>query len=127
VNWLPQVQDATRESVLRDLKDWFSIIKEEAHKVGKLALELTEKRLKKANQVMSSSESLHTSSRNVNLTASMEMVMNEDYNLDGVEVDETQIDFTPLFQCIHIHDVLGKRVQLKLEFDESRRVFDDVM
>ena len=38
------------------------------------------------------------------------------------ELDSAQIDFTPLFQCIHIHDVLNKRVQLKLEFDESRRV-----
>ena len=38
------------------------------------------------------------------------------------DLDSAQIDFTPLFQCIHIHDVLNKRVQLKLEFDESRRV-----
>jgi hypothetical protein len=39
-----------------------------------------------------------------------------------VDLDSAKIDFTPLFNCIHIHDVLNKRVQLKLEFDESRRV-----
>ena len=40
----------------------------------------------------------------------------------GLDTESAELDFTAIFQCIHIHDVLGKRVQLKLEFDESRRV-----
>lgn len=41
--------------------------------------------------------------------------------------DEVQIDFTPLYQCIHIHDVLGKRAQLKVEFEENRRLQADLV
>lgn len=44
-----------------------------------------------------------------------------------IDIDEAEVDFTPLFQCIHIHEVLGKRVQLKLEFDESRRLQAEVI
>lgn len=40
----------------------------------------------------------------------------------ALDNESAELDFTAIFQCIHIHDVLGKRVQLKLEFDESRRV-----
>jgi exocyst complex component 6 len=127
IEWLPQVQDAIRESVLRDLKDWFSIIKDGAYKIGKLAVELTFLRQEKAVEIMDTPQTMQTGSRNLNLATSMEIAMNEEYNLDEIEADDSQIDFTPLFQCIHIHEVLNKRVQLKLEFDESRRLQAEVI
>lgn len=34
---------------------------------------------------------------------------------------DAHIDFTPLHQCLHIHNVLGKRNLLKLVYDENRR------
>jgi hypothetical protein len=109
------------------LKDWFEVIKNGAHEIGKMAVELSFLRQEKANEILNSQQSIHTSNRVLNVTASMEMAMNEDYNLDNVDADDAQIDFTPLFQCIHIHDVLNKRVQLKLEFDESRRLQAEVI
>lgn len=49
-------------------------------------------------------------------------VLNYDNTVKEIESGSSQMDFAPLFQCIHIHDILNKRIQLKLEFDECRRV-----
>ncbi|KAI8901178.1 exocyst complex subunit Sec15-like-domain-containing protein [Globomyces pollinis-pini] len=122
INWLPEVQETIRDAVMRDLKEWFIIVKTGAHKIGKLALELTNIRQTKANELLASKSSLCASSHSLNLHASVEMAVNEEYDLDALDTDSAQLDFTPLFQCIHIHEVLGKRAQLKLEFDESRKL-----
>ncbi|KAJ2997826.1 hypothetical protein HDV02_005096 [Globomyces sp. JEL0801] len=119
INWLPEVQETIRDAVMRDLKE---CVKTGAHKIGKLALELTNIRQTKANELLASKSSLCASSHSLNLHASVEMAVNEEYDLDALDTDSAQLDFTPLFQCIHIHEVLGKRAQLKLEFDESRKL-----
>ena len=49
--------------------------------------------------------------------------MNEEYNEPIIEgVNDVKIDFTPLYQCLHIHEVLGKISELKDKFDENRNV-----
>lgn len=35
--------------------------------------------------------------------------------------DEVRIDFEPLYQCIHIHDVLDLREELQRNYQEDRR------
>ncbi|KAJ3373508.1 hypothetical protein HDU91_006451 [Kappamyces sp. JEL0680] len=126
-SWLPQLQDAIRDAVLVDLKAWFTIIKEGAPKIGKLALELTMLRQEKANEIMHSKVSSLGSVKSLNHAASMDLIMNEEFDTNGLDTDSAEMDFTSLFQCIHIHEVLGKRVQLKLEFDESRRLQAEVI
>ncbi|KAJ3271937.1 hypothetical protein HDV01_006071 [Terramyces sp. JEL0728] len=126
ISWLPQVQDAIREAVLYDLKDWFTMVKDGAIKIGKLALDLTNMRQEKANEILNSKGSL-LSAKSSNMSASIDMAMNEEYDMSNIDTESSQLDFTPLLQCIHIHDVLGKRVQLKLEFDESRKLQSEVI
>ena len=36
-------------------------------------------------------------------------------------LDEVNIDFKPLFRCLHIHDSLGKRAEFRLSYEEDRR------
>ena len=88
-------------------------IKEGAFNIGKLAFHL------------STAAALQSPGEVEEVASPMRIAPKMDELLDQKEreLDSAQIDFTPLFQCIHIHDVLNKRVQLKLEFDESRRVF----
>ena len=38
---------------------------------------------------------------------------------------ESRVDFTPLHQCLHIHDYLGKKALLKTIYDENRRLQAD--
>jgi hypothetical protein len=37
-------------------------------------------------------------------------------------VDEINIDFEPLFKCIHVYDTLGQRQEFKTSYEEDRRV-----
>ena len=37
-------------------------------------------------------------------------------------LDEVNIDFEPLYKCIHVHDTLGKRNEFKTSYSEDRRV-----
>ena len=113
--WLPNVQDAIRQAVLRDLKEWFRVIKEGAFNIGKLAFHLSTN-----PPAPGEVEEIQSAMR---VAPKMDEIMDQKER----EMDSAQIDFTPLFQCIHIHDVLNKRVQLKLEFDESRRLQADVI
>ena len=52
---------------------------------------------------------------------------NQDLNRDANLEAEAQVDFTPLHQCIHIHEVLGKRNLLKLIYDENRRLQIEIL
>ncbi|KAJ3318536.1 hypothetical protein HDV06_000419 [Boothiomyces sp. JEL0866] len=101
-------------------------VKDGAIKIGKLALDLTNMRQEKANEILNSKGSL-VSAKSSNMSASIDMAMNEEYDMSNIDTESSQLDFTPLLQCIHIHDVLGKRVQLKLEFDESRKLQSEVI
>ncbi|KAL2919846.1 Rab GTPase-binding exocyst subunit S15 [Polyrhizophydium stewartii] len=61
--------------------------------------------------------------RGLNVGTSMEMAINEEYDTS----DDVHLDFTALFQCIHIHDVLGKRTQFKAEYEENRKLQSEIM
>lgn len=37
-------------------------------------------------------------------------------------LDEVNIDFEPLYRCIHVYDTLGKRNEFKTSYSEDRRV-----
>ncbi|KAI8915903.1 exocyst complex subunit Sec15-like-domain-containing protein, partial [Gorgonomyces haynaldii] len=129
IDWIPQVQQRVRASVLLELKEWYSIIKENAARVGSLAMNLTLARYEKINKIINSSSLSKLKSKSIasNIGKSMELAINEELanQNDLSNGEDIQLDFTPLFQCIHIHDVLGKRTQLKIEFEENRRLQAD--
>jgi hypothetical protein len=87
-----------------------------------MALGLANQRQEKAEEIINSRKDLTNSSRNnFDIATSFEMALDTKALLE-LEKDSSQVDFSPLLQCIHIHDILNKRIQLKLEFDENRRL-----
>lgn len=51
------------------------------------------------------------------LTSAFSMPLSDNF----MDNDEVRIDFEPLHQCIHIHDVLGLREELQRSYQEDRR------
>jgi exocyst complex component 6 len=124
--WLPVCQQSVRNAVLKELKDWFMTVKECAYKVGKLAMDMTVVRHEKVSAIMANDPALKKRDKKMALGASMEMAISEELEMqESTDAGDVQLDFTSLFQCIHIHDVLGKRSQLKLEFEENRKLQAD--
>lgn len=120
--WLPVCQQNIRNAVLKELKDWFMTVKECAYKVGKLAMDMTTIRHEKVTAILANDSALKKRDKKAMMGQSIELVISEELELQESMNGDVQLDFTSLFQCIHIHDVLGKRTQLKLEFEENRKV-----
>nr|KAJ3421176.1 hypothetical protein HK105_004310 [Polyrhizophydium stewartii] len=133
--WIPKMQESIRESVVAEMNQWFvtcvsslTLIKrlsakETTEVVGRLAMELTAMRQERAVEILASSRSNNKHGRGLNVGTSMEMAINEEYDTS----DDVHLDFTALFQCIHIHDVLGKRTQFKAEYEENRKLQSEIM
>ncbi|KAJ3045438.1 hypothetical protein HDV00_010308 [Rhizophlyctis rosea] len=120
---IPRLQDKIQDAVLQEMKEWFVRIRENTQKIGKLALEHTavkqehirEKRARQARGATVSASS-------VNLGTSFEMVINEEDESDALNNDEIKVDFRPLHQCLHIHDVLNKRAEFTANYEENRKL-----
>ncbi|KAI8926727.1 exocyst complex subunit Sec15-like-domain-containing protein [Entophlyctis helioformis] len=125
--WIPFMQNQIREAVVEELNQWFVTVRESTDVVGRLAMELTVLRQDRATEILASSRSLNKAGHSINVGTSMEMAINEEYDMDALDSNEVHLEFTPLFQCIHIHDVLGKRSQFKAEYEENRRLQSEVI
>ncbi|KAJ8325588.1 Rab GTPase-binding exocyst subunit S15 [Batrachochytrium dendrobatidis] len=126
-DWVPYMQNSIREAVISELNQWTVTVKEMTDTVGRLAMELTAMRQDRASEILASSKYISKSGRNLNIGTSMELAINEEYDMDALDNEDVHLDFTALFQCIHIHDVLGKRAQFKAEYEENRRLQSEII
>ncbi|KAI9202810.1 exocyst complex subunit Sec15-like-domain-containing protein [Polychytrium aggregatum] len=87
-------------------------IREKTRLVGKLAIERTtaqQARLQRQRALMGTSSS------------KLDLLMTEDStNTYEFDIDDVQLDFKPLYQCLHIHEVLERREEFKKSYEENR-------
>ncbi|KAJ1342817.1 histidinol-phosphate transaminase [Batrachochytrium salamandrivorans] len=126
-DWIPYMQNAIREAVVDEMSKWFINVKETTATVGRLAMNLTAMRQDRASEILTSSKHTSKLARNLNVGTSMELAINEEYDMDALDNEDVHIDFTALFQCIHIHEVLGKRTQFKAEYEDNRRLQSEII
>lgn len=36
--------------------------------------------------------------------------------------DRVKVDFRPLYQCLHIHDVMGQKASFRAHYEENRKL-----
>ncbi|KAJ3293592.1 hypothetical protein HK104_004344 [Borealophlyctis nickersoniae] len=88
-----------------------------------MALDHTAKKQEKLRaRLIRQEKGMPVSASSVNLGTSFEMVMNEEDANDALNNDEIKVDFRPLHQCLHIHDVLGKRGEFTANYEENRKL-----
>ncbi|KAJ3109098.1 hypothetical protein HDU97_009216 [Phlyctochytrium planicorne] len=104
--FIPHQREQIRQAVCKEMTDWFVKVRENSRRLGKGALDAVRNRQGKENVVTSN---IHKSSRSLDIINSLN---NEEFHLD----------FKPLYQCLHIHDVLGKRKIFKTDFEENRKI-----
>jgi hypothetical protein len=133
---IPATQETIRAAVLREMRDWLLQVKNQTGKVGKYAMSLAIKKNERAQ------ERLEGSNDDLETADAIPDRESEEGNtwcfkrfntwlitldLDLIVASDAHIDFTPLHQCLHIHNVLGKRNLLKLIYDENRRLQADLL
>ncbi|RDW89424.1 hypothetical protein BP6252_01456 [Coleophoma cylindrospora] len=114
---IPASQKAISEAVMTDLNTWLYRIRETSQFLGEVAFYHTELRRTRQKQRMESNPYL----RNFKLNSAIELVFDESEEFDVLDNEELQVDFTPLFECLHIHEALGQSDKFKAEYAATRR------
>ncbi|KAI9344931.1 exocyst complex subunit Sec15-like-domain-containing protein [Obelidium mucronatum] len=114
-HFIPIQRENIREAVLKEIRNWLGTVNEKTRAVGKAALNISERReLKRLENIVTHGHSI-----------SLDFIANED--MDVFDVASEHIDFKPLYKCIHIHDVLGKRSKFIEQFEGHRGTQADLL
>lgn len=113
---IPSSQKAISEAVMTDLNTWLYRIRETSQFLGEVAFYHTELRRTRQKERAEANPYL----RNFNLNSAIELVFDESEEFDVLNNDELQVDFTPLFECLHIHEALGQLDKFRTEYAATR-------
>lgn len=119
----PASQKIISEAVMTDLNTWLYRIRETSQFLGEVAFYHTELRRSRQKKRMEEDPFL----ANFKLNSAIELVSDENEDFDVLYNEEVQVDFTPLFEAVHIHDALGQADKFRLEYAATRRQQKDLL
>ncbi len=114
---VPVTKKLIADAVMTDLNTWLYRIREISQFLGEVAFYHTETRRSRQKERAEKSDEL----RRYNLNSAIELVCDESEEFDILDNEEVQVDFTPLFECLHIHDALGQNDKFRVEYAATRR------
>jgi hypothetical protein len=114
---VPLTQKAIADAVMADLNTWLYRIREMSQYLGEIALYHTDLRKSRLRERADRIPYLGQ----FKLNSAIELVSDEHEEYDLLQNDELQVDFTPLFEALHIHQSLGQMDKFRVEYATSRR------
>ncbi|KAK0841076.1 Rab GTPase-binding exocyst subunit S15 [Friedmanniomyces endolithicus] len=120
---VPATQALIAEAVMTDLNTWLYRIRETSQFLGEVAFYHTE--MRRARQKRRAENDTHLGTAKLN--SPVELVADEAEEFDILNNDEVQVDFSPLFECLHIHDALGQTDKFRADYAATRRRQKDLL
>lgn len=120
---IPASQKTISEAVMTDLNTWLFRIRETSQFLGEVAFYHTELRRTRQRERVEKNKFL----KNFQLNSAIELVFDESEEFDVLDNEELQVDFTPLFECLHIHEALGQSDKLRSDYAATRRQQKDLL
>ncbi|KAF2206836.1 hypothetical protein CERZMDRAFT_103003 [Cercospora zeae-maydis SCOH1-5] len=120
---VPATQRMIAEAVTQDLHTWLYRIRETSQFLGEVAFYHTEMRRARQRERGEKDEYLGS----FGLNSAVELVADEDEEFDVLNNEEVQVDFSPLFECLHIHDALGETEKFRADYAATRRRQKDLL
>ena len=116
---VPATQRMIADAVMNDLNTWLFRIREASQYLGEVAFYHTDMRRERQRKRAEGDEYMEK----FLLNSAVELVADETEELDILNDEETeiQIDFSPLFECMHIHETLGQSDKFRAEYAATRR------
>ena len=114
---VPATQKLISDAVMTDLNTWLYRIRETSQFLGEVAFYHTELRRTRQKERAEKMSLLGQ----FKLNSAIELVADEVDEFDVLDNDEVQVDFTPLFECLHIHEALGRSDKFRAEYAATRR------
>lgn len=120
---IPASQKAIADAVMLDLNTWLYRIRETSQFLGEVAFYHTEMRRSRHKERTENDTTL----AGFKLNSAIELVFEEDDEFDVLANEELDVDFTPLFECLHIHQALGQGDKLRTDYSATRRQQKDLL
>lgn len=135
---IPASQKTISEAVMNDLNTWLFRIRETSQFLGEVAFYHTNMRRTRQRERIENDEFLSQ----FKLNSAIELVFDESEEYDVLDNEELQVgflisttplssldladerkkvDFTPLFEALHIHEALGQSDKFRAEYAATRR------
>lgn len=114
---VPTTQKAIAEAVMTDLNTWLYRIREMSQYLGEIAFYHTD--LRKSRQKERAEKVPYLNQFKLN--SAIELVSDEHEEFDLLQNEDLQVDFSPLFECLHIHQALGQMDKFRSEYALTRR------
>jgi exocyst complex component 6 len=114
---VPATQKTIADAVMNDLNTWLFRIREMSQYLGELSFYNTD--LRKQRQQERAEKMPYLS--HFKLNSAIELVSDEHEEFDVLNNEDLQVDFTPLFECLHIHQSLGQMDKFRTEYAATRR------
>ena len=114
---VPATQRLIAEAVMGDLNTWLFRIRETSQFLGEVAFYHTEMRRTRHKDRFEENPDLSA----FKLNSAVEAVADESEEFDVLNNEEVQVDFSPLFEAIHIHDALGQSEKFRQDYSATRR------
>lgn len=114
---VPATQRLIAEAVMGDLNTWLFRIRETSQFLGEVAFYHTDMRRTRHRERFEQDPDLG----HFKLNSAVEAVADEIEEFDVLSNDEVQVDFSPLFEAIHIHDALRQNEKFRQEYGATRR------
>jgi hypothetical protein len=120
---IPSSLKAISDAVMTDLNTWLYRVRETSQFLGEVAFYNTELRRARQKKRVEMDPYL----ANFKLNTSIELVNDESEEYDILDNEELRVDFTPLFECVHIHEAIGENERFRLEYARTRRQQKDLL
>ncbi|KAG8532027.1 uncharacterized protein KY384_003663 [Bacidia gigantensis] len=120
---VPATKKLIAEAVMSDLNTWLFRIRETEAFLGQVAFYHTEQRRARQKDRAERSQYL----ANFKLNTAIELVSDETDEFDVLDNEDVQVDFTPLYECLHIHNALGQTEKFRAEYAMTRRQQKDLL
>ena len=120
---VPATKKLIAEAVMTDLNTWLFRIRETSQFLGEVAFYHTEQR---RTRQKGRAEALPDLS-DFKLNSAIALASDETEEFDILDNDDVQVDFTPLFECLHIHKALGQIDKFRADYAATRKQQKDLL
>lgn len=120
---VPATQKKIAETVMTDLNTWLFRVREMSQYLGELSFYHTNLRKDRLRERTENNDYLG----NFKLNSAIELVADEHEEFDILHTDELEVDFSPLFEALHIHQTLNQMDRFRTQFSNNRRTQKDLL
>ncbi|KAI0082435.1 exocyst complex component sec15 subunit [Panus rudis PR-1116 ss-1] len=120
---LPSLRSQIKDAVTASVKQWLLDIRNVSAQVGQLALESMDTRNRRWRSRREKDPLLKQS----RVGSAVEVVTYEKIEYNVLDNDQVRVDFTPLYQCIHIYGALDALDEIRRSYQADRKAQSDLI